>query len=87
MPILLILLAILVYVLYFLFIRGNIWIMLFCPFCVYGGYAFLLKYIPSSHITVMTFLQYEISWAMFCSVAVMVLGSVFLAHKFKERDD
>ena len=63
------------YLAYWLFIRGNGWVILFLVFGVWGGNSLILRFFPAARADIMTFLDYHISYAMFIA-SVIVLFAV-----------
>lgn len=66
--------VILGYLFYFLFIKGNAWPILFFIFGIFGGNIIITRYFPTSSATIMTFMNYKISWAIFISGVIILLA-------------
>jgi hypothetical protein len=73
--------AIIGYLLYFLFVKGAIWPILMAIFATYGGRLLILHVFPSSSKTVMTFMTHNVSYAAFIAAFVCLLGMGYLAKE------
>ena len=72
-------LAIIGYVLYYLFIKGAAWgIIIFCA-SIYGIRLGLLTAIPESQNTIITFASYSVSYAVFFAIIITMLGLAYFA--------
>lgn len=67
-------LAILGYLFYFLFIKGNAYAILLFAFGIFGGTMIIKHIIPSTTQTIMTFASYNISIAAFAATLITILG-------------
>lgn len=75
----LIFLGIIVYLLYIFLIRGLAWGILLFFGGIYGIRLLLLSTIPDSANTIMTFMNYNISYAGFCATIITILGLAYFA--------
>lgn len=73
-------LLILLYICYHLFIKGYIWPILFFIFAFLGAY-FLFSAMPFMHRNFITIAGIEISYRLFCAVAIPIMGAWFLRWK------
>jgi hypothetical protein len=67
-------LAIISWMFYYFFIRGNAWIILFFIFGIFGGRTLILEYFPSTSKTIMTFMSYNICYATFIAAVISILA-------------
>jgi len=73
--------AIICWIFYFLFIKGNAWPILLIIFGITGGSYYIKQYFPDSCQTIITFMSYEISWATFIATIITILGVGFIMEK------
>lgn len=77
----LIIIAVLFWIFYYLFIKGVIYPVLFLIFGIYGGKLIILDIFPTSNQTILTFATYNISYATFTAALISVLAIGFLMEK------
>lgn len=74
-------LAIIAWIFYYLFIKGNAYPVIFFIFGVYGGKLIIEEYIPSSQDTIMTFMSYDISYSAFIATIISILAIGVIMEK------
>jgi len=77
-------LAIIFWLFYYFFIKGNGWPILFFIFGVYGGKLLIVEYFPSSGHTIMTFMNQNISYAAFFAAVICILAIGVLMEKVSQ---
>jgi hypothetical protein len=81
----LITLAIIGFLFYYLFIRGVGYVLIFFAFGLFGGGTLISNHFPETKTTVMTFMQYQISWAYFIAFIISVLALGFFLSKLEDK--